>query len=184
MASAAGTATKLTAADVWNLPEDRRGELIDGEMLPVTPVDADHGDTVGGLIEPLRRWTRAGHPGVVGSEVGFAPPDVPGVLLAPDVSYYPADRLPPRGQRAGFTQSPPVLAVEVLSPGNGASQIAEKVDLYLRHGVLLVWVVDPRRATVVAHTPDGLSRRLAVGDVLDGGEVLPGFSLPLAELFA
>ncbi len=92
--------------------------------------------------------------------------------------------LPPRGQRRGFTTAPPVLAVEVLSPGNSASEIGEKVDLYLRHGVRVVWIVDPRRATVVVHTPDGLARRLALGDTLEGGEALPGFALPLAELFA
>jgi Uma2 family endonuclease len=188
MVATTGTApaagAQLTAQDVWNLPEDERGELIAGEFLPVPPVDADHGDAVGGLVEPLRRWAREQRPGVVGSEIGFAPPGDPPTLLAPDVSYYPADRLPPRGRRPGFTTAPPVLAVEVLSPGNSASDIAEKVDLYLTLGVEVVWVVDPRRAAVVAHTPDGLARRLAMGDVLEGGAALPGFALPLAELFA
>ncbi len=178
------TRTRLTAEDVWNLPEDERGELIDGEFLPMAPVDPDHGDSVGALIEALRRWTRTGHPGVVGTEIGFAPAGTEAVLLAPDVSYYRDGVLPPRGQRKGFTAAPPVLAVEVLSPGNSATGIAEKVDLYLHHGVRMVWIVDPRRATVVVHTPDGLARRLALGDTLEGGEALPGFSLPLAELFA
>lgn len=178
------TRTGLTAEDIWNLPEDERGELIDGEFVPMAPVDPDHGDSVGALIEAVRRWTRTGHPGVVGAEIGFAPANAPGVLLAPDVSFYRDGVLPPRGQRRGFTTAPPVLAVEVLSPGNSASGIAEKVDLYLKHGVLVVWVVDPRRATVVVHTPDGLARRLALGDTLEGGEALPGFALPLAELFA
>ena len=100
------------------------------------------------------------------------------------MSYYRAGALPPRGQRQGFTTVPPVLAVEVLSPSNSASNIAEKVDLYLAHGVEVAWVVDPRRATVVVHTPDGLARRLAVGDTLEGGAALPGLALPLAELFA
>lgn len=183
MASTA-TRTGLTAEDIWNLPEDERGELIGGEFLPMTPVDPDHGDAVGALIEALRRWTRTGHPGVVGTEIGFTPAGAAGVLLGPDVSFYRDGVLPPRGQRKGFATPPPVLAVEVLSPGNSATGMAEKVDLYLAHGVLVVWVVDPRRATVVVHTPDGLARRLALGDTLEGGEALPGFSLPLADVFA
>lgn len=80
--------------------------------------------------------------------------------------------------------APPVLAVEVLLPGNSATEIAEQVDLCLAHGILVVWVVDPRRATAVVHTPDGLSRRLALGGTLEGGEALPGVALPLAEVFA
>lgn len=183
MASTA-TKTRLTAEDVWNLPEDERGELIDGEFLPMTPVDADHGGSVIILGAALLRWSADGHPGTVGTDVGFTPAGAPGLLLAPDVSFYRDGALPPRGQRRGFTTAPPVLAVEVLSPGNSATEIAEKVDLYLAHGVQMVWIVDPRRATAVVHTPDGLARRLALGDTLEGGEALPGFALPLAELFA
>jgi hypothetical protein len=75
--SAPAAGTTMTAEDVWNLPEDERGELIGGAFMPMAPVDPDHGETVGGLVEPLRRWSRAHRPGVVGSEIGFAPPGEP-----------------------------------------------------------------------------------------------------------
>jgi Uma2 family endonuclease len=181
-APAAGA--KLTAQDIWNLPEDERGELIDGEMLPMAPVEMDHGGSVMVLGAALLRWSADGHPGLVGAEIGFAPAGSPGTLLAPDVSYFPAEQVPPKGERGGMSPVPPVLAVEVLSPSNSASEIGAKIDLYLTHGVKVVWIVDPRRATVVVHTPDGLTRRLGLGDVLEGGAALPGFALPLAELFA
>lgn len=58
------------------------------------------------------------------------------------------------------------------------------VCFYLRHGVRLVWVVDPRAETVTVHRPDADAFTLGAGDVLDGGDVLPGFILPVADIFA
>lgn len=67
----------------------------------MTPVDADHGGSAIVLGAAMLRRPADGHPGTVGTEVGFTPPDAPGVLLAPDVSFYREGVLPPRGQRRG-----------------------------------------------------------------------------------
>ncbi len=174
----------MTAEDVWALPEDDRGELIRGEFLPRAPVEPDHGDTTMAFGQYLRPWVRANAPGLVGAAVGFRLPGVENVLLAPDVAYVREDRLPPPGQRSGFLDLAPDLAVEVLSPSNTASEMNDKILLYLEAGTRLVWVADPRRQTVAVHTPDRVARTLIVGDTLDGGDVLPGFALPLADLFA
>ena len=79
---------------------------------------------------------------------------------------------------------PPELAVEVCSPSDEPGEIAKKLDLYRRAGVPLVWWVDPARRTVVVHRDGQPAGELGEDDVLDGADVLPGFRLPIAEIFA
>jgi Uma2 family endonuclease len=97
------------------------------------------------------------------------------------VSYYRA-----RPQTRGIVRGAPDLAVEVLSPDEGPAAVREKVAEYLAAGVALVWVVDtaPDRETVTVHRPGQPARVLGRGDLLTGEDVLPGFRLPLAELWA
>jgi Uma2 family endonuclease len=102
-----------------------------------------------------------------------------------DVAFTSWDRLP--GRRRPTQPVPrlvPDLAVEVLSQSNTPSEMSVKRDDYFTPGVRLVWEVDPERRTVIVYTSPTQSTTLAVGDTLDGGAVLPGFMLPLAELFA
>ena len=91
--------------------------------------------------------------------------------------------MPPDGVPQAFWQLPPDLAVEVVSPNDRPQEIADKVDLYLTHGVPLVWVAYPRSRQVVVHRPGQEPLILSEGDTLDGGDVLPGFQLPVAEVF-
>jgi Uma2 family endonuclease len=84
---------------------------------------------------------------------------------------------------AGFWGAPD-LAVEITSPSNRAPDVQEKVTDYLDAGVRLVWVVDPHTRTVTTHAPDATARILRQTDTLNGGDVLPGFRLPLAGFFA
>ena len=84
-----------------------------------------------------------------------------------------------------FLEYPPDLAVEVLSPGNTAREMAIKLEEYAKAGVKLVWYVDPERQEVEVY-PKGKTRgkkTLGINDTLDGGDVLPGFSVPVAKLF-
>jgi Uma2 family endonuclease len=78
----------------------------------------------------------------------------------------------------------PDLAVEVLSPDEGPTAVQDKVAEYLAAGVPLVWVCDPAREAVTVHQPGQPPRVLGAADVLTGEDVLPGFRLPLAELWA
>ena len=73
--------------------------------------------------------------------------------------------------------------VEVTSPGDTRREVADKVASWLAAGTRLVWVVDVRRATVTIHEPDGTPRRLAGSDALDGEPLLPGFRLPVTDIF-
>ena len=177
------TTRTLTAEDLWALPERDRGELVDGEMLPVNPVTLAHGIVVGRLVARLATWAEASAFGEVGPEVGFLLRRHPDTVLAPDVSVVTrvvAEAAPARG----FAEVVPVLAAEVLSPDDNPREIERKVDIYLEAGVALVWVVDPGRRTVSVHLPDREPQVLRGDNVLEGGEVLPGFAVALAYLFA
>ncbi|MCC6804941.1 MAG: Uma2 family endonuclease, partial [Anaerolineae bacterium] len=77
----------------------------------------------------------------------------------------------------------PDLAVEVVSPNDRAAEIHAKVNKYLHYGTRMVCVVYPATRTVVVHTASG-AQTLAEADTFDGGDVLPGFLLPLRDLFA
>ncbi len=120
---------------------------------------------------------------VFGDGVWYELVQLPRTVRMPDASFVRADRLPPEGLVPGVFKFSPDLAVEVLSPSERRSQIQKKVDDYLQSGTALIWVVDPRRRTVrivTAGTAEGLLRE---GDTLTGGQVLPGFSCEVAELF-
>ena len=111
--------------------------------------------------------------------------DLPDGLRAPDASFTRhADR--PHGlQDHGYSDVPPALVVEALSPGNTRREMELKRSVYFAAGVELVWEADPLDRTVVVWTGPDESAELSAeaGDVLTGGAVLPGFRVPLAELF-
>ncbi len=110
---------------------------------------------------------------------------MPGLVRIPDVAFiswerFPGDKIP----RDPIPDMVPDLAVEVLSASNTKREMERKLREYFEAGVRLVWYADPRTRTVEVHTPDGRSVRLGEGDTLDGGDVLPGFALPLRDWFA
>jgi len=108
-----------------------------------------------------------------------------GLVRLPDVAFVSWDRLP--GRRVPEEPIPnvvPDLAVEVLSPSNTVKEMARKRGEYFRAGVRLVWEIDPRTRTAHVYTSEASFTDLSAADTLDGGPVLPGFTLPLGELFA
>ena len=108
----------------------------------------------------------------------------PGLVREPDVAFASWDRVPgrrfPTEPIAGFV---PDLAVEVLSRSNTKAEMARKRREYFAAGVRLVWEVDPRARTVAVYHSAEEATFLDVAATLDGGEVLPGFEIPLADLF-
>ena len=124
--------------------------------------------------------------GIVTGEAGMMRTIAPQVR-APDVAFLSRARFPggkrPRGAIAPVA---PDLAVEVLSKSNTKAEIARKLREYFASGTRLAWIVDPKTRSVRVHTAPTASTRLDLksGGVLDGGDVLPGFRLPLADLFA
>jgi Uma2 family endonuclease len=118
--------------------------------------------------------------GEVGVENGYIM--VNGNVRGPDVSFVSYQTHPEGIPNAGYAPFAPDLAVEVVSPNDGADDLQTRVIDYLRSGTRLVLVVYLGTKTITAHTPNG-SRIYALEDTLDGGEVLPGFTLALREIF-
>lgn len=118
---------------------------------------------------------------VTGADGGYVLTREPTVLYAPDVGYIAKDGAHPRTGK--FYEGAPDLAVEVISPHDRAGEIQLKIQNYLRYGTRLVWVVYPDTRTIAEHQGSG-SHTLTQADTLEGGTVLPGFSLRISDLFA
>jgi Uma2 family endonuclease len=170
----------LTAEEFAVLPVDR-AELVDGEVVEMAPVGGTHGEVAGNAYFELRRWAREGGRGYVLVETGYVLSRDPDTVRAPDVSFLSRERV--ERLPDGLVDGAPDLAVEVLSPGDAAMDVAAKVDVYLAAGCRAVWVVNPRARHVTVHTPGGASHVFRESDAL-AGDYLPGFSCRVADLFA
>jgi Uma2 family endonuclease len=110
---------------------------------------------------------------------------MPRLIRIPDVCFVSWDQLPTREVPSEpIPDLAPDLAVEILSEGNTKGEMARKLKDYFLAGVRLVWYVYPDKRTVEVYTAPDQCTRLDINDTLDGGDVLPGFRLPLKKLFA
>ena len=108
-----------------------------------------------------------------------------GLVRLPDVSFIPWSRIPnDELPDDAISQVIPTLAIEVLSKSNTKAEIDRKLRDFFAAGVKLAWVIEPKTRTAKVHTTATKFRELGPDGVLDGGKVLPGFELPLADLFA
>ncbi|GJG85793.1 hypothetical protein tb265_09740 [Gemmatimonadetes bacterium T265] len=171
-------------------PKDRV-ELVDGEVVPkygvegpLSPTSGGHGAVVSNLSFALESHVRPRRLGRVFTDPStFVISEVPKRIRCPDVAFVRSDRLTAGLRMKGFIRLAPDLAAEVISPSEPTKNIERKIAQYLEAGVRLVWRVDPRPRDVTVYTPDGAVVRLTDSGTLDGGAVLPGFALPVAELF-
>lgn len=174
----------LTADDVWGLGEDAHVELVRGELREVPAAGGLHGGIGGEFAVELGLYGRETKSGrVFIAETGIIVSKSPATLLVPDLFFVKFEHLPDAKLPTRFFEIPPDLVLEILSPSQRFADLVEKAALYLRFGVPLVWLVDPDRKAITAMTADGLVRVYHVGDILDGGEVLSGFSVPVDRLF-
>jgi Uma2 family endonuclease len=118
-----------------------------------------------------------------GAETGFKIASDPDTVRAADIAFVRRERIPEAGIPKNFWPLAPDLVVEVVSPGDTYSEVQEKVEDWLGAGVSAVWVVDPRRRAVLVYRSLTDVTRLAEGDELDGGEVVPGFRCRVSEIF-
>ncbi len=174
-----------TIEDVAALPDDGcRYDLIRGKLIRMSPAGGRYSEiagTIAWLVGNAVLPERLGR--VYTAEPGFVLARGPDVLLSPDVAFVSTDRMPPDEERISFMELPPDLAVEVLSPSESLRATREKVDAYLEGGVRAVWVVDPVRRSVTVHMAEGDVEILSEDDTLDGGDVLPGFSVSVSQIF-
>ena len=161
-----------------------RMELIDGELREKAGVSQRHGEIEAQIFSPLSVHILSNRLGrIYPSDTQFTVLRNPDKILIPDLAFVREDRLPPEGERWRIAGHAPDLAVEVISPNDSYDEVVEKVELYQQAGVPLVWLVHPRRKAVVVYPLGQPPRTLLETDILDGGEVLPGFALSVAEIF-
>ena len=179
------TTKPFTAAELIALPDDGwRYELIEGVLHRMAPAGMEHGEIGTEFVRHLGNFVvPRGLGSVVGADTGFFLSREPETVVAPDAAVVRADRLPPRSERTGYLDLVPDLVVEVVSPFDSQPEIDAKVGRYLAAGARLVWVAYPRRRSVRVHRPGREPVELGEGDVLDGEDVLPGFQLPVADVF-
>jgi Uma2 family endonuclease len=181
------TTTKLVTADeLLVMPKDGfRYELVKGELKRVPPTGREHGGVTMELASPLHLYVKLNRLGrVYAAETGFKLESNPDTVRAPDIAFVRAERIEAAGRVQGYGEGAPDLAVEVLSPGNTKREMAEKVEQYFAAGARLVWVVSPKLKTVTVYRSLTDITTLTEKDTLDGGEVVPGFQIPVAEIFA
>jgi Uma2 family endonuclease len=171
----------MTAEEFLALPDDgMRRELVNGAMRTMSPSRPRHGRVAGTIHGNLFQFVRGGRLGVIFSaETAFRLG--PRVVRAPDVAFVRAERLGEDDDPAAFDGAPD-LAVEVVSPGDSAAEIQQKVEQWLRADARAVWVVFPSGPRRQLHLPDGTARTLGPDDAVDGGEALPGFDMRLRDL--
>jgi Uma2 family endonuclease len=176
----------MTADELWRLPDDgQRHELIAGELRTMAPSGAEHGDIELAIAAPLRQHVLAHRLGrVFGAETGFRLAINPDMVRAPDAAFVTRERAAAVGRVTGYWPGAPDLAVEVISPNDLYTDVDEKVATWLEHGTRMVIVVNPRRRAVAVHRSPTQVRHLTEADTLDGEEVVPGWSMPVRDLFA
>jgi Uma2 family endonuclease len=183
MANSPATERLLTAEDLYGLPDDDQDyELVEGRLVVSEPPGWTHGDIAASIAAALVPFVRAHGLGRVVVESGYVLARRPDTVRGPDVSFVRADRLPAADVAHRFYEGAPDLAIEIVSPDDRAAEVARTVQGYLRAGTRAVWVVYPDTRSIVVHGPDGLARLHGPDDAIDGGDVLPGFSAPVAEL--
>ncbi len=181
------TETKLVTADeLFEMPQDGfRYELIKGELRRMSPAGDEHGRVGMELAIPLGYHVKKNKLGKLYlAETGFLIQTNPDTVRAPDIAFVSMKRFRETPKVKSYRVGAPDLAVEINSPDDTESKVKEKVREWLEAGASMVWIVSPKLKTVTVYRSLTDTVRLTEQDTLDGGEVVPGFQIPVAEIFA
>jgi Uma2 family endonuclease len=176
-------AAPLTAEQLARLEiPNKRTELVRGVLVVREPAGYTHGRVAMNVALKLGvhvERTQAGQ--LFAAETGFTLARQPDTVRAPDVAFVRRQRLLDPATR-GFPDLAPDLVVEVLSPDDRPGEVLGKVADWLSAGCPLVWVIDPDRRSARVYRADGSVAVLEADAALDGEDVLPGFTYPLAAI--
>lgn len=176
------TTSRLTIEQFLELEEtEPASEYACGEVVQKPMPNRHHAAIqlfIGVILFEFLRKTRIGR-AFTEFRCIFGPPGQERTYV-PDLTYVANEHL----SNDLHLRRAPDLAVEVLSPDQDAGRFLDKIQFYLQHGVRLIWVIDPDRETVTVLIPGADARVLTPGDTLDGGDVLPAYSVTVAEIFA
>lgn len=175
----------VTAEELFMMPEGNvRRELVRGEVRTMAPAANVHGRITINITTPLDLHVRENALGVVfAAETGFKIASDPDTVRAPDVAFVRRERVEEVGETEGYWPGAPDLAVEVVSQNDLYADVEEKVSDWLEAGTAIVVVVNPRNKTVSVRRSQSEIKVLGENDKLDGGEVVPGWNLPIRDVF-
>lgn len=173
----------ITANELEAMGGDARYELIEGVLHEVSPSSFDSSEVgmrLGIILGSFVFEQRLGF--LTGADGGYRLEHDPDTVIAPDLGFVGIERRNLRPGDRGFFPAPPDLAIEIISPTDERADIRRKMDLYQRTGVPLVWWIDPIKRTATVQRAGQPVQQLADSDVLDGEDIVPGFSIQLASL--
>ena len=168
------------------MPDDGfRYELVKGELVKMAPAGSEHGDLAMRIGWRLGQYVENHELGkTFASETGFQIASNPDTVRAPDLAFVNARKVQEAGVVRGYWPGAPDLAVEVISPSDGCTAVQAKVLDWLDAGTLMVVVVNPRQQTVTVYRSRTDITILTVNDVIDGNDIVPGWTLAIQDLFA
>ena len=176
----------LTAEEFLELPEPANGskqELVNGKVITMPAPGFEHGEVSGNVYFLLRVFAKEHSSGRVVVESGVVTKRKRDTVRGPDVSYYSKKRAPLGRRIVKYNDLAPDLCVEVISPSNTRKELRKKLKEYFSAGVRMVWVVEPEDRSVTVFTKPDQGQALFEDAELAGGDVLPGFSCKVSELF-
>lgn len=181
----------ITSEKTWTdqefmaLPDDgNRYEIVNGELVIMANSGMEHGNIgafLGGAIELHVRSHKLG----VTCDSSTAFKMKSGNKRSPDISFVAKERLQGRKRLPkGFFEGAPDLAVEIISPSNTFEEIHNKLVEYFDSGCRLAWVIHPDEQSALIYRQPQPDRLLKISDNLEGEEIIPGFTMPMVDLFA
>ena len=182
--SAVETPRLVTGDQLVGLGDIGRTELVKGVIIHMSPTGYLHGYTEGKFYGALQAFVSQHKLGkVLVGEVGIYTARRPDTVRGADVAYISNERMA-QVQSSSYLDVAPELVVEILSPDDRWGDLIDKLSEYFAVGVQMVWVADPKTQSVYVYRSPDKVQHFSVEDALPGDEVLPGFSVPVAELFA
>ncbi len=173
----------MKAEELLKLPRRRfRYELVEGELLTMSPGSEEHGAVIINLALPLAQHVKSHNLGrVYAAETGFKLESDPDTVLAPDIAFIKAERLGALSK--SYRLGAPDLAVEVISPGESKNKIEKKTERWLQAGASAVWLVNPQTRTVSVCRLNTATKLLSEKDLLTGDDIVREFRCPVSEIF-
>ena len=175
-----------TAEELMDMPDDGyRYELVRGELRKMAPAGNEHGGIAGYIAISLGSHAMQNRLGkMYTAEPGFFLERDPDHVRAPDVAFVRRERIEAIGRQSGYWPEAPDLAIEVISPNDRYTEVDEKTADWLVAGTRMVVVVNPRNKTVKVHRSPTNIVTLTMTDTLDGDDVVPGWQMPITDIFA
>jgi Uma2 family endonuclease len=176
----------LTADDLLRMPDDGfRYELLRGELKKMAPASHQHGRVIVNITTPLDQYVRDNNLGTVyAAETGFKITSNPDTVRAPDVAFVNRERVEQVSDKESYWPGAPDLAIEVISPSDIYTEVEEKVFDWLEAGTRMVVVVNPRKQAVTVYRSLTDIVVLTENEILDGGDVVAGWTIPIRSIFA